>query len=286
MAAVSFGSPGEMRRQLAALVLSGHKTATATLVAEFAADGEPLPRVRDRYDVLDDDGRTVAVMETTRVAVVALRDVTWEFARDEGEGFTSVADWRAQHEAYWNRETVLRLRACTGDPDWALADDTPVFIEWFRLVERAAPAVERDRLFEDLVEHPHVLAICDAFLEQNYLLTASQAINIHSGETPQPFHFDDAFYRIPRPRQAVSLSTIIALDPFTAENGATEIIPQSHTWSDDAIARLLRALGPPAGELQPLHPARAGAARLQRPPAVHGPRERPAGTIHREELHV
>src|SRR5262245_21063406 len=110
--------------------------------------------------------------------------------------------------------------------------------EGFR-TERVYSLVGRDPLFADLVEHPHVLAICDAFLEPNYLLTASQAINIHPGETPQPFHSDDAFYRIARPRRAVSVSTIIAIDPFTDENGATEIIPRSHTWSDESIARPL-----------------------------------------------
>lgn len=52
--------------------------------------------------------------------------------------------------------------------------------------ERVYSLVGRGGLFEDLVEHPHVLALCDAFLEPNYLLTASQAINIHPGETPQP----------------------------------------------------------------------------------------------------
>lgn len=83
-------------------------------------------------------------------------------------------------------------------------------------------------IFAALVEHPLVLALCDAFLAPNYLLTASQAINIRPGETPQPFHTDDSFYRIARPRRAVSLSFIFAVDPFTAENGATHVVPGSH----------------------------------------------------------
>lgn len=69
----------------------------------------------------------------------------------------------------------------------------------------------------------------------NYLLTASQAINIHPGETAQPLHSDDVFYRIPRPRPAISVSTIFALDDFTAANGATQIIPGSHRWDDAAL---------------------------------------------------
>jgi ectoine hydroxylase-related dioxygenase (phytanoyl-CoA dioxygenase family) len=94
-------------------------------------------------------------------------------------------------------------------------------------------------IFADLVEHPRVLAICDAFLEPNYLLTASQAIQILPDETPQPFHTDDTFYRIARPRDAVSLSTIVAIDAFTRENGATQVVPGSQRWGDADVENLL-----------------------------------------------
>lgn len=89
------------------------------------------------------------------------------------------------------------------------------------------------RVFADLIEHPRVLAICDAFLAPNYLLTAAQAINIQPGEAAQALHFDDGFYPFPRPRRAFSFATIVAIDDFTAENGATEIIPGSHLWGDE-----------------------------------------------------
>ncbi len=88
-------------------------------------------------------------------------------------------------------------------------------------------------VFARIAEHPRMLAICDAFLQPNYLLTAAQAICIHPGEAAQGVHYDDSFYPFSRPRPPVSLATIIAVDDFTAENGATEVIAGSHLWGDD-----------------------------------------------------
>ncbi len=120
--------------------------------------------------------------------------------------------------------------------------------------ERVYSLVAVHEIFADLVEHPRILAICDRLLEPNYLLTASQAIHIHPGETPQPFHTDDAFYRIPRPRHAVSVSTIWAIDDFTEENGATQIVPGSHGWDDPEILEQLKGIDfstQPGGEPRP-----------------------------------
>lgn len=100
------------------------------------------------------------------------------------------------------------------------------------LTHRVYALVDKGRIFEDLVEHPRILALCDALLAANYLLTASQAIDILPGETAQPLHTDDSFYPLPRPRKAVSVSTIYALDDFTESNGGTQIIAGSHTWDD------------------------------------------------------
>jgi len=102
--------------------------------------------------------------------------------------------------------------------------------------ERIYTLVARDRIFQDIVEDPRILALCDALLLPNYLLTASQAIVIGPGESPQPWHTDDAFYVIPRPRPMVSLSTIVAVEDFTAANGATQVIPGSHRWDDAEVA--------------------------------------------------
>jgi ectoine hydroxylase-related dioxygenase (phytanoyl-CoA dioxygenase family) len=86
----------------------------------------------------------------------------------------------------------------------------------------------------ELVEHPAVLPILDALLLPNFLLSANLAINLLPGETVQPWHIDDGFYPIPRPRPPIGVSTIWAIDDFTAENGATQVIPGSHRWGDES----------------------------------------------------
>jgi ectoine hydroxylase-related dioxygenase (phytanoyl-CoA dioxygenase family) len=108
--------------------------------------------------------------------------------------------------------------------------------------ERVYTLVARHRLFQDLAEHPHILGLCQRFLQPGYLLTTSQAIVIHPGEQPQAWHTDDSFYAIPRPRPAISVSVIFAVDDFTAENGATRLVPGSHCLGDDVVAPILAGM--------------------------------------------
>ncbi len=106
--------------------------------------------------------------------------------------------------------------------------------------ERVYTLVARGKVFEDIAEDARVMAACSHYLQPGFLLTASQSICIHPGETAQPLHYDDTFYTIPRPRPPVSISTIVAVDAFTAENGGTEVIPGSHRWDDEAVGGAYR----------------------------------------------
>ncbi len=84
-----------------------------------------------------------------------------------------------------------------------------------------------------IIEHPVTLALLDALLPRNFLLSACLAINVHPGETPQPWHMDDAAGGLPwpKPRPRFGVSTLWAFDDFTVDNGATEVIPGSHLWA-------------------------------------------------------
>jgi uncharacterized protein YhfF len=126
-----FAFPGALRDELVAAILSGDKTSTSGLVVDYEHENEPLPVVGERSVVVDSDDRPVAVIEVTEVRVVRLGDVDLQHAVDEGEGYTSVAQWRAGHEDFWHGP---EMRAALDDPGFTVDDETLVVAERFRLV--------------------------------------------------------------------------------------------------------------------------------------------------------
>ncbi|HET9232567.1 MAG TPA: ASCH domain-containing protein [Candidatus Eisenbacteria bacterium] len=99
----SFGDSPELSRELLALVRQGRKTATASLVWEWEAEGQTLPVSGDVEIVLDWDGNPVMVIEYTTVDVKPFLEVTEDFAFDEGEGDRTLASWREGHWAFFTR---------------------------------------------------------------------------------------------------------------------------------------------------------------------------------------
>ena len=122
--AFGLGTPGEMRDRLNALVSSGTKTATAGLwLAEYEPEGEEIDRVGERQVILDSSGAPAALVEITRVERYPFIDVPWEFALAEGEGFTSIEDWRHGHVSYYAQRGI------------SIQDDDLVVCVWLRMVE-------------------------------------------------------------------------------------------------------------------------------------------------------
>jgi uncharacterized protein YhfF len=126
-----FAFPGPLRDQLIAAILDGTKTTTTGLVDDYGRDGEPMPRPGDREVVIDSAGEPVALIEIVKVRVVRLGDVDLAHAAGEGEGYASVADWRAGHEAFWHSDA---MREYVGDPAFTVDDDTPAVALEFRPV--------------------------------------------------------------------------------------------------------------------------------------------------------
>jgi len=128
-----FAFPGPLRDQLVSAILAGAKTTTTGLVADYEHEGESLPKPGLRQAVVDSAGHRVAVIEITAVRVIRLGDVDLAHATGEGEGYASVAEWRAGHEQFWHSE---EMRQALGDPGFTVNDDTLIVAEAFRLVEK------------------------------------------------------------------------------------------------------------------------------------------------------
>jgi uncharacterized protein YhfF/isopentenyldiphosphate isomerase len=147
------GFPGPLRDHLVSAVLSGAKTSTTSLMADLEARGDPLPEVGDRQVLIDSDGRPVAVIQVTEVAVLPLTDVDLAHARAGGEGYESVEQWRAAHERFWRGS---QMRAALGDPRFTVTDATRVVTERFRIVERIGVR-SLDELLDIVDEHDRVI---------------------------------------------------------------------------------------------------------------------------------
>ncbi|MGA0863165.1 MAG: ASCH domain-containing protein [Ilumatobacteraceae bacterium] len=119
---IEFGTPGESRQRLADFVINGNKRATAGLVSEYDAEGEPVEHVGELLAMVDNDGAHVATLEVTRVEVLRFADVPDEFALAEAEGDLNAADFRASHHEYWTK---------TGE---TITDDTLVVTVYFDLL--------------------------------------------------------------------------------------------------------------------------------------------------------
>ena len=106
----------ELRRKLVDAVLAGRKTATAGL----AESSEPEDVPGKRYALLGYDDEPVGVVEITEARVIRAAEIDEAFARDEGEGFESVEEWRAAHEHFFESP---------------IEPDTPIEAVRFRLVK-------------------------------------------------------------------------------------------------------------------------------------------------------
>jgi uncharacterized protein YhfF len=130
-----FAFPGPLRDQLVAAILSGDKTTTSGLVVDYEHEDDLLPLPGLRQQVVDSAGNPVAVIETTAVRVVRLADVDLAHALGEGEGYRSVAEWRAGHERFWHS---AEMREAMSDSEFTVDDDTLVVAQTFRLVENGS----------------------------------------------------------------------------------------------------------------------------------------------------
>jgi ectoine hydroxylase-related dioxygenase (phytanoyl-CoA dioxygenase family) len=167
--------------------------------------------------------RRSVVDGTSRRSAAAHIDVAAHAARLRADGYTIIED-------FLDAAAVSALREALAPFLGAHLGRNP--FEGLT-TERVYTLVGRGEMFEDLAADARLMALLGEFLQPGFLLSASHAICIHPGEAPQALHFDDSFYPIPRPRPAIGMSVIGAVDAFTEANGATRLIPGSHLWGED-----------------------------------------------------
>ena len=69
------------------------------------------------------------------------------------------------------------------------------------------------------------------------ILNLTQAIQIGPGEPAQVIHRDDLMFNFAHPEFEAMINAMWAVDDFTAENGATHVVPGSHKWPLDRQAQ-------------------------------------------------
>lgn len=87
----------------------------------------------------------------------------------------------------------------------------------------------RGEVFERVAEHPAVLPLVERVLDRGCLVSSLSSIAIAPGEVAQPLHADDQIIPLPRPHVPIVCNTMWAITDLTEENGATRVVPGSHT---------------------------------------------------------
>src|SRR5260370_34716319 len=101
---------------------------------------------------------------------------------------------------------------------------------------RTGGLMARSKACRELVMHPTVLGGVGKLLSHatSFQLHLTQIISIGAGEPAQTIHRDQwafDFFSFPRGYE-VQCNTIWAMTDFTAENGATRVIPMSNHYDD------------------------------------------------------
>ena len=104
---------------------------------------------------------------------------------------------------------------------------------------RTGALVARSPAVREAVTDPRIALLCEHLLKVNcerWQLHLTQLIRIMPGQGAQPIHRDRWAWGAHLKGIEPQLNTIWALTDFTAENGATQVVPGSSAWPDDRKA--------------------------------------------------
>jgi ectoine hydroxylase-related dioxygenase (phytanoyl-CoA dioxygenase family) len=136
-------------------------------------------------------------------------------------GYTIVADVLAPAEADTLRADLERI-----EHEQRIVPGNNPF-EGYKTV-RIYNLLARGECYASIPVAPQVLPIVEGVLDRGCLVSSLSSIAIGPGERAQMLHADDQVIALPRPHPPLVCNTMWALTDFTAENGATRIVPGSH----------------------------------------------------------
>lgn len=90
----------------------------------------------------------------------------------------------------------------------------------------------KTRAVDGVLMDDKLLDLIEAILGPDFQISGVAAMRPAPGDRRQHMHRDDGHYPIPYPHPPLIVNTLIALDPFTVENGATEVVPRSHLLTE------------------------------------------------------
>lgn len=96
---------------------------------------------------------------------------------------------------------------------------------------RAHNLLAKTRSADFIILDPRVRAVVEGVIGRYNQVNIATLFNTLPGETKQALHQDDGLWPIPRPHPAFLCNLLIAFDDFTAEKGATHVVPGSHLWT-------------------------------------------------------
>lgn len=149
-------------------------------------------------------------------------EVAEHLARIEADGYTILVDAIAEPLLEAIDAVLARLEEELGAVPAGNSFEGAATVRIYNLLAR-------DRVFEQVPVHPAVLPVIEGVIGRGCLVSSLSSIAIDPGEGAQPLHVDDAMIRLPRPHVPIICNSMWALTDFTEANGATRLVPGSHT---------------------------------------------------------
>lgn len=212
------------------------------------------------------------------------------FATHEGAEAIVAAleeDGAAIIEDFLDNETLARFNSEL-DPLLENAEPAREFLnpligEFFGKQTRhiCAVAAKSPTFARDILCHTTMQQVADIVLLPNcanYQLNIAHVLDRGPGAEQQWLHRDeDVWIHMPAPHATLQIATVIALTDFTADNGATRVIPGSHLWLRDQTGEVSDTV---AAEMK------AGSAVIYLGSTIHGGGANTTAATRRRGMHM